>query len=197
MTLRGQKGGHMACFPMMLNLKGRFCLVAGGGVVALRKVLVLRDFGARVAVTAPHLCSGLEEIPDIEKNRRGFLEQDIEKAFLVVAASDDRDLNHKISVLCRQKGVLVNAADQPEDCDFFFPSYIKEGDVVAAFSSSGQCPVITQYMKEKNRGIVTGDLGMAADVLGSIRSDVKAMGLPEGERKVLYEMLLASLLKEE
>lgn len=184
----------MACFPMMLNLKDRFCLVAGGGAVAFRKVLVLRDFGARVVVTAPHLCSELEEIPDIEKIKREFLEQDMERVFLVVAATDDRELNHRISVLCRRKGVLVNAVDQPEDCDFIFPSYLKEGEVVAAFSSSGQCPVVTQYMKEKNKDIVTESLGTAADVLGSIRSDVKAMGLPEEERRALYEMLLSRLL---
>lgn len=184
----------MACFPMMLNLTDRFCFVAGGGAVAFRKVSVLLDFGARVVVTAPNLCSELEAIPDIEKIRRDFLEQDIESAFLVVAATDDRELNHKISVLCRRKGVLVNAVDQPEDCDFIFPSYLKEGEVVAAFSSGGQCPVVTQYMKEKNRGIVTECLGMAADVLGSIRSDVKAMELSDKERKALYEMLLARLL---
>lgn len=187
----------MACFPMMLHLKDRFCLVAGGGAVAFRKVLVLRDFGARVTVAAPHLCSELEEIPDIEKIKREFSEQDMERAFLVVAATDDREQNHKISELCHKKGVLVNAVDQPEDCDFIFPSYLKEGEVIAAFSSSGQCPVVTQYMKEKNRDIVTGSLGTAADVLGSIRSDVKAMGLSAEERRALYEMLLARLLADE
>ena len=184
----------MAYFPMMINLKDRFCLVVGGGIVAFRKVKVLREFGARVTVEASAICKEIEEIPNIYKCRKDFESTDLKDVFLVVAATDDRQTNQKISRLCRERGILVNAVDQPEDCDFIFPSYLKEGDVVAAFSSGGNSPVLTQYLKEKNRTIVTAHLGKIADALGTIRDEVKSMTATEQERKKIYQNLLLALL---
>lgn len=184
----------MAYFPMMINLKDRFCLVVGGGIVAFRKVKVLRQFGARVTVEASEICKEIEEIPNIYKCRKDFESTDLKDVFLVVAATDDRQTNQKISRLCRERGILVNAVDQPEDCDFIFPSYLKEGDVVAAFSSGGNSPVLTQYLKEKNRTIVTAHLGEIADALGTIRDEVKSMTATEQERKKICQNLLLDLL---
>jgi uroporphyrin-III C-methyltransferase/precorrin-2 dehydrogenase/sirohydrochlorin ferrochelatase/precorrin-2 dehydrogenase/sirohydrochlorin ferrochelatase len=184
----------MAYFPMMLNLNGRPCLVVGGGMIAYRKVQVLCDFGAEVTVAAPQLCDELNGIPDIHIRRKEFEETDIRGMALVVAATDCREKNHAISRCCRRNGILVNAVDQPEDCDFIFPSYRKNGDVVAAFSSGGKSPVITQYLREQNRGIVTEKTGKIADLLGEIREDVKAAVPVETMRKHVYRECLSELL---
>ncbi len=78
------------------------------------------------------------------------MEKDFNEADFVIAATDDQKTNHEISHMQRKK-IPVNAVDQKEDCGFIFPSYVKEGEVVAAFSSGGQSPLITQYLKGKNR----------------------------------------------
>lgn len=179
----------MAYFPMFIQLEDRPCLIIGGGAVALRKVRVLRDFGARVLVVADEILSEIKNMDGVDWQERGFLAEDLEGHTLVVAATDDKEENHRISCLCREKQIAVNAVDQIEDCSFIFPAYLKEGEVVAAFSSGGQSPVVTQYLKEKMRPEMTGLLGNLAAWLGEVRKMVKRTGTASG-RKAVYEELL-------
>ena len=139
----------MAYFPMFVQLKNKKCLVIGGGRIALRKIEVLKDFEADVTVIAPEMITQIRQIDKIRRIFRTFMEEDFKDADLVVAATDDQKINSEISQICRQQKIPVNAVDQKEDCSFIFPSYVKEGEVVAAFSSGGQSPLITQYLKEK------------------------------------------------
>lgn len=204
----------MACFPMFMELNNRPCLVVGGGRVALRKVQVLLDFGAVVRAAAPAICAELRklakepvrtvktagEMDAAEKPRlllyeREFREEDIRDVQLVVAATDDAQLNHHIAELCRAAGIPINAVDQPEDCTFFFPAYVKEGDVVAAFSSSGASPVLTQYLKEREKEILTPQIGEIGDYLGRIRPIVRERIPEEAARSAFYRSLLKQILE--
>ena len=134
----------MAYFPMFVQLKNKKCLVIGGGRIALRKIEVLKDFEADVTVIAPEMIPQIRQIDKIRRIFRTFMEEDFKEAELVVAATNDPKVNSEISKICMQKKIPVNAVDQKEDCSFIFPSYVKEGEVVAAFSSGGQSPMITQ-----------------------------------------------------
>lgn len=180
----------MAYFPMFVQLKHKKCLVIGGGNVALRKIQVLKDFEADVTVIAPEMNSQIRQIPKICRIFRSFMEEDFEQADLVVAATDDKDVNHVISVICRQRKIPVNAVDQKEDCSFIFPSYVKEGEVVAAFSSGGQSPVITQYLKKEIKPVLTNELGQIAQTLGTLRTIAKECIETEELRKAFYQELL-------
>jgi len=184
----------MSYFPMFIDLKDRKCLIIGGGKVALRKVLVLCDFGAVIKVVAEDICEEIREISRINKNviceKKAFSEQDLEGILLAVTATNHKELNHHISIMCRQKHIYINAADQIEDCSFIFPSYIREGDVVGAFSSGGKSPVITQYLKESVKTALTPFIGEMADFLGDIRTSVKENTDTEAERKWIYQQLL-------
>lgn len=180
----------MAYFPMFVQLKYKKCLVIGGGNVALRKIQVLKDFEADVTVIAPEMNSQIRQIPKICRIFRSFMEKDFEQADLVVAATHDKDVNHAISVTCRQRNIPVNAVDQKEDCSFIFPSYVKEGEVVAAFSSGGQSPVITQYLKKEIKPVLTNELGQIAQTLGTLRTMAKECIETEELRKAFYQELL-------
>ncbi len=179
----------MAYFPMFVQLEGSPCLVVGGGGIALRKVRALKDFGARVLVAADEILDEIKGMDGVAWQERGFLAEDLDGMALVVAATDNKEENHRISCLCREKRIPVNAVDQIEDCSFIFPAYLKEGEVVAAFSSGGQSPVVAQYLKEQARPQVTGLLGDLAAQLGDMRRTVKKME-PAGRRKAVYEELL-------
>ena len=96
----------------------------------------------------------------------------------------------EMSQICRRKKIPVNAVDQKEDCSFIFPSYVKEGEVVAAFSSGGQSPLITQYLKEKIKPDLNKELGQLAQILGSLRKIAKSCIATEQERKAFYKELL-------
>lgn len=180
----------MAYFPMFVQLKNKKCLVIGGGKVALRKVQVLKDFEADITVIAPEMIEQIRQIDKIRRIFRAFMEEDLKEADLVVAAVDDQEINRKISKICRDKKIPVNAVDQKEDCSFIFPSYVKEGEVVAAFSSGGQSPLITQYLKEKIKPDLTEELGKIAQILGSLRKLTKSCMETEQERKAFYKELL-------
>ena len=180
----------MSFFPMLIELEGAPCLVVGGGEVARRKAMVLCDFGALVTVVAPDICSSIYDMEGVICHCRQYEETDLQDRSLVVAATADAALNHRISEECRARGIPVNAVDQPEDCDFIFPSYIRRGEVVAAFSSGGQSPVVAQYLKRKNEPVLTDELGQLAECLGSLRKMVKKRIRNPQRRREVYERVL-------
>lgn len=180
----------MSYFPLFMELKDRDCLVVGGGKVAWRKVKVLMDFGAQVSVVAPEINSEIRELGLAQQMEREFEDGDVQGRTLVVAATDNEALNRRISQLCQALGIPVNAVDQTQDCSFIFPAYVKQGEVVAAFSSGGQSPVMTQYLKAQIKPVMTEELGELAACLGSIRDMVHSSVKTEIARKHLYEELL-------
>lgn len=186
----------MSYFPMFMELKGKPCLVVGGGRIALRKIEALKDFGADILVVSSVISQEILQIRGISCCEKQFEPEDLKERELVVAATDDKDLNHRISQACREKQIPVNAADQIEDCTFIFPAYLKEGEVVAAFSTGGQSPVITQYLKARLAPSLTPLIGEAAACLGSIREQVKQCAETEQERKEIYRALLQIMLAE-
>lgn len=188
----------MAYFPMFINIENQNCLVVGGGTVAFRKVQVLLDFNAAVTVIAPEVQEKLKKNlgNHITICERKFVPEDLRDMTLVVAATDDKEQNHRIAELAKKACIPVNAVDQIEDCSFIFPSYIKKQNVVGAFSSAGNSPVITQYLKEEMREVLDEQLGEINEYMGSVRDAVKAQVPTEPERRKVYQTVLTELLEE-
>lgn len=187
----------MACFPAFFKIEGCPFLVVGGGRIALQKIKVLKDFKADITVVSPEFTEEIWQMEDVYLLQKEFGIEDLENKKFVIAATADVALNHEISRLCRQRRILVNAVDQIEDCDFFFPSYIKQGDVVAAFSSSGKSPVMTQYLKKKMEPFMNPKIGVLAESLGSLRKMIKESIQTESNRKLFYQELLSIGLEKE
>lgn len=183
----------MSYFPMFMELKDRPCLVVGGGKVARRKAEALRDYGARVTVTAPDVLPEIRAMEGVVCLEKYFGQDDLKGQVLVVAATDDPEQNHRISQACKEAGIPVNAVDQKEDCSFIFPAYLKEGEVVAAFSSGGQSPVIAQYLKEQMRPVLTPLLGELAEILACLREGLKQSGMEDMRKKLCQEILTLGL----
>ena len=186
----------MSYFPMFIELKGRRCLVVGGGQVAYRKVKKLLKFGAEITVISPEILPEILAIGEVACQKKQFEDTDIGEQTLVVAASNDKELNHRISGICRKKKIWVNAVDQIEDCSFLFPAFVKEGEVVAAFSSGGQSPVTSQYLKERMQTVLTPQIGEIAACLGSLRAVLQQRVETETQRKQIYRELLELGLKQ-
>lgn len=186
----------MAYFPMFVNLEGQPCLIVGGGKVALRKVQVLRDFGAKVTVAAPDILEEIKQTDGVICLHRKYKEDLLEGMKLVVAATGDAAKNRAVSRKCRELGIPVNAVDQMEDCSFIFPSYIRRQELVAAFSSSGQSPLMTQYLKAQMEPAMTPFAGEITEYLGSIRSEVKAKVETEKLRKEVYRRALEYAMEQ-
>lgn len=186
----------MAYFPMFIDLEKKRCLVAGGGTVAYRKVRVLMDFGADVVVIAPKVRPEICKLKGVQVIKRAFMENDLDDCILLVAATDDKNLNHRLAELAKAKKIAVNAVDQKEDCTFLFPAYVKEQNLIGAFSSGGNSPLLTQYLKQKFSAILTGELGEINEYMGSIRPYVRSRVWEEGMRSRVYRRILNELLTQ-
>lgn len=186
-----------AYFPMFIEIEGRNCLIIGGGRIALHKIRVLQDFGAQIQVVAPEILPEIRELENVACCQKYFEKEDLRGQAMVIAATDDQEQNRRISRMCREEKIPVNAVDQPEDCSFIFPAYLKEGDVVAAFSSGGKSPVVVQYLKEQARPILTPLLGQLAVFLGSLRPKVQKISPMETRKKIYKRLLQLGLEKRE
>lgn len=126
--------------------------------------------------------------------KRRFDRKDCNGMEMVIAATDDNALNHEIAEYCKAKDIMVNAVDQKADCSFIFPSYIKEKNLVAAFSSGGNSPVLTQYLKGKEKEILTPFLGELNEYMGQIREKVIAQYDTQAERKRVFKEILCAAI---
>jgi len=184
----------MAYFPLFINLKNQKCLVVGGGKVATRKVKMLLDFEAHVQVVGLSICDELKELAgnrsELSLEVKEFADEDLADCILVIAATDDNELNHHIADICKEKNIPINVVDKIEDCSFILPAYVKEKNVVAAFSSGGNSPVLTQYLKSQATNYMTEEIGSLNELLGSIRNEVKGMFATEQERKEVFQAIL-------
>ncbi len=178
------------CYPLFLLLEGRRCVVVGGGKVAVRKVADLLDTGADVIVVADVTLPAIEEqaqAGSITLIRRSFEPGDIDNTFLVFAATDDSAVNAKIAEIARKNGTLINAVDDPENCDFFSGAQVKRGPLRIAISTSGQCPGLAAALRKELEERYPGSLGDFIRVAGEMRSYVqsKASLTPDGKKRAL------------
>ena len=166
-------------FPLFIELENRPCLVVGGGKVAARKAEALAEFGARVVQVAP------------EVSGRGFEDGDIEGMTLVVAATDDPEVNRRVADLCKAKGIPVNVVDDPANCTFVFPAIFRRGPFGAAVSSGGACPVAAKLVRDRIAGLVPDDFASAVEDLGARREELKRTYPDPRERMRVCEEALA------
>jgi precorrin-2 dehydrogenase/sirohydrochlorin ferrochelatase len=180
---------------VLLDLQGKTCLVVGGGQVAERKISGLLHCGAVVEVAARDLTPGIARWVESGKVRYGgetFEDRCMRGVFLVIAATDDRELNRRVALSASQSGILVNAVDQPEDCAFIVPSVIRRGDLIVALSTSGRSPALAKKLREELEEVLGEEYGVFLELMGSVRERVLALGLPQEENAKIFKALVGS-----
>ncbi|WP_305041824.1 precorrin-2 dehydrogenase/sirohydrochlorin ferrochelatase family protein [Geoalkalibacter sp.] len=138
----------MAEYPLSVRLTGRRCVVVGAGAVGRRKVAGLLAAGARVRVVDPR-AEALAELADVEAEQRPWRAEDVEGAFLVFAATDDRELNARIVAAARAAGALAQAVDDPRGGDFHLPAVLRRGDLTLAVSTGGLSPALAAAVRDR------------------------------------------------
>jgi siroheme synthase-like protein len=165
-----------ALYPVFLDLRGKLCLVAGGGSVATRKAVSLLEAGARVRVVSPDASPEIRELASrsrIEMVPRPFREDDAAGVSLAVAATDDEEANRAVSAACKSRGVLCNVVDTPELCDFHVPAILERGDVRVAVSTGGRCPAFAALVRDRLATMLGDRYAEAARILGEFRERLK------------------------
>ncbi len=142
----------MGLFPMFVKLAGRHCLVVGAGAVGESKIESLLAAGADVRVIARSATKKVREwarAGRIEWKPRSFVAKDLEGMFLVVAATSSPELHEKVYREAHRRGVLCNAVDEPERCDFYYPAVVRRGELQIAISTGGRSPALAQRLRKE------------------------------------------------
>src|SRR5579863_958380 len=175
----------MSLFPMFLKLDARRCLVAGAGTIARPKIESLLRAGAKVTVVAPDAQPEIVQWARegrLEWLRREFAPADVAGIFLVVAATNEKAVNHAVAEAARALAVLCNSVDDPPDCDFYYPSVVERGDLQIAVSTAGKSPALSMQLREELSAMLPEDAGEWLDSLGERRLRVLS-ALPAGEER--------------
>lgn len=162
----------MKYYPAFLNLKGKLCLVAGGGQVAERKVQGLLRAGALVKVVSPQLTPQLSKLKEQGKiicHLRSYRAQDLKGAYLAIAATNERKTNEKIYFQALAQRIPVNVVDDPEHSSFIVPSLVKRGDIVLAISTSGKSPAMARFLRQKLQKDIGPEYAYLVKFLGALR----------------------------
>ncbi|MFC1494253.1 bifunctional precorrin-2 dehydrogenase/sirohydrochlorin ferrochelatase [Thermodesulfobacteriota bacterium] len=190
----------MSYYPIFVDLKGRKVLVVGGGSVAGRKIDTLLEYGAAVNLVSLELSDSLKGYIDSGKIKylgKEFGEDHLSGMFLVIAATDNPDLNHRISEVAEKKGMLVNAVDQPGDCNFIVPSIIKKGDLTIAISTSGKSPALAKKIRKELTDQFGDEYDLFLKLMGRIRKQVLSEGRSQKENSRIFKKIVNSNIMDE
>ena len=193
-----KKDQRITYYPVFLNIKGKKCVVVGGGQVALRKVRALLEHRANVEVISPDLCPELIKLAEDEQirvSRRWYQAGDLQKTFVAIAATDDSDINLKIATEARSKAVLVNVVDDAENSDFILPSYMRRGDVAIAVSTGGASPALARKIRTRLEKGFGDEYASLAVLINEVRSEIKRQGI-EVDGDAWQEALELDLLSD-
>ncbi|PWB15744.1 uroporphyrinogen-III C-methyltransferase [Acinetobacter sp. AM] len=191
----------MEIFPISLKLQQQPCLIVGGGRIAYRKAVLLAKAGAILHVIAPEI------EPDLLTLVQQTQGQYVAAAFktqvnlrdyrLVIAATNDRAVNQQVFEACEAEKVLVNSVDDPPHCRFMVPAIIDRSPLIISVASNGTSPVLSRQIRTQLETLIPHGMGKLAQFSGKWRATVKQKITNPDERRIFWEDLYASPLKEQ
>ncbi len=184
----------MGYFPFFINIENKKILIIGGGKVAYRKIKTLIEFKAEITVISSKFCDELIELSNYGKivlNKSYFQETDIDISnfFCVISATDNEEINKKISEVCMNKNILVNIADDMEKCSFIFPSIVKDEDIIIGVTTSGKSPTMSKIIKENIKRAIPNFYSEVVSKTGHAREVIKKTVVCEKDRKKILKNL--------
>ena len=182
-------------YPIFVNLEGKNCLIIGGGKVAERKAATLLDYKANIRIVSPQVGDTINKWSqeNLLSWRKGeFRESDLKDIFMVFVATDNQKITEYVVQLCRSRGIMVNAVDDPPNCDFFVPSILRQQSLVIAISTEGKSPMFAKRLRKELEELITPAYGELVELLGEQRDFVKKNIHNICERGKLFEEMVYS-----
>ncbi|MBI4801679.1 MAG: bifunctional precorrin-2 dehydrogenase/sirohydrochlorin ferrochelatase [Elusimicrobia bacterium] len=179
-------------YPVFLDLKGKPCLVVGGGEVAFRKAETLLKSGAdRVRVVAPLFhpgFAGLGKKGTIKFSRRKFRLSDLKGAVIVVCAADSEKINSLAGAAAEKSGALVNVVDRPALCNFIAPAVFRNGALTIAVSTGGASPALAKKIRLRLGKLYGGAFSGKVEALRRLRLKMLA-SKSKADRQAYFRLL--------
>jgi len=176
-------------YPIQLVLKGRKCVVVGGGKVAARKVAALRRAGGDVHVISPEFDEELQARQDITRHVGHYQPGLLVGASLVLICTNDPVVNAAAAADARAAGALVNVADTPALCDFYVPAVVHRGPIQIAIGTGGASPELSATLRRVVEGAIPDAYAELADALRRVRPIVKQRIPAQADRSRFFAAL--------
>lgn len=186
-----------AYFPAFLDLRGRRCLVVGGGPVAERKAQALLECGAEVVVVSPVVTETLAALAVAGRlchRPRVFRRHDVVGCRVVIAATGRATVDRDVVRLARARSALVNAVDRPALCDFIVPSVLTRGPLRIAVSTGGRSPALAREIRRRLERVIGPEYGAVVARAGEARSRARRRARTARQRAVAGERVAALAL---
>ena len=191
----------MEIFPISLKLQQQPCLIVGGGRIAYRKAVLLAKAGAILHVIAPEIEPDLLTL--VQQTQGQYIAEDFQQQVnlrdyrLVIAATNDAVVNQQVFEACEAEKVLVNSVDDPPHCRFMVPAIIDRSPLIISVASNGTSPVLSRQIRTQLETLIPHGMGKLAEFSGKWRTTVKQKITNPDERRIFWEDLYASPLKEQ
>ncbi len=179
-------------YPLFADLNGKKVVVVGGGRVAERKVQPLASAGAKVLLVSPELTDNIRRMADegrITVKERKFRPHDLDDAWLVVSATDDRDVQRLVVAETDKRHIFCNVVDIPEMCSFIVPSMVRRGDLCIAISTAGRSPAVAKRIRMDMEEAYPVIWGLYLQLLGRLREFILSRSEDSDEKKRLCTAL--------
>ena len=194
------RGLYMNYLPLFVDTSGKKCLVVGGGNVASRKLIPILKSDMDVNLVAPEINKDICELAENYKNlileKRKFEKKDIDNQFLILATTNDTNINSLIAKLAMEKNILVNMAEDALTGDTLIPSVVDRNPIKIAISSGAASPILTRLVKTKLETVIPYSFSKLAEVMMDYRSKVKERFTNIKDRRSFWEIFLDGPLSE-
>ena len=190
---------RMQHLPIFFEIKQQLCLVVGGGEVASRKVSLLLRAQAKVKVVSPTICESLANLNargEIQFIKKTYSNDELKGVILVVAATNDKQINKQICLDARALNLPVNVVDNPSDGTFIMPSIIDRSPVVVAVSTGGASPVLARLVKNRLESLIPHGYSRLAGLAEKFRNKVKKSLLNNSDKRRFWDSVLQGSVAE-
>ena len=175
--------------PIFMKLENQPCIVVGGGKIAYQKIKQLLEGEADITVKSPAISEEIRSLP-VTIQKTAYQKNDVDGYKLVIAATDDANVNRQVYEDAQQYGIPVNVVDQPELCSFYMGSVFQDGDVKVAVSTNGKCPSFGKFIRDHIKNMYKGVWGKALEKLALQRVKIINSISSYSQKKQVMEKLV-------
>lgn len=185
---------HSPLYPMFVRLSGKRCVVVGGGQVAERKIAALLDCGGTVVVISPQATGAIErwaEQGDLHWIRQQYEPELLAAAFIVIAATNRREINRQIAADASRLGIPADIVDDPELGDFISPAVVRRGRLTIAVATSGASPSVTKRICLELENLYGEEYGTYLEMMAEVRAVLQERVADEALRRRMLQEIAA------